>query len=85
MKEDIRMRKFTAVVVLAGLACSAFAGPKPASKGMKMETPAQCAAGCNKKLKAKGMKGTCTVAMCKNGQCPMMKGMKGKAAPKSKK
>jgi len=84
VEKDNSMRRLTAVVVLAGLACTAFAGPKPASKGMKKETPALCAAGCTKKMKASGMKGSCTVAMCKSGKCPMMSGVKPKAKPKVK-
>lgn len=76
------MRQITAMVVLLGIATSAFAGPKMAHKGMKM-TAAQCATACTKDMKAKGMKGSCTVAMCKSGACPMMSKMMGKPAPKA--
>ena len=75
------MRQITAVVVLLGMATGAFAGPKMAHKGMKM-TASQCAAACTKDMKAKGMKGSCSVASCKSGKCPMMNKMMGKPAPK---
>jgi hypothetical protein len=63
------------------MTAGAFAAPKMPAKGTKM-TAAQCSAACTQHMKAKGMKGSCSIAACKSGACPMM-GKMGKTAPKA--
>lgn len=77
------MRHLMTAATILGLAATAFAGPKAPAKHSAKMTAAQCSAACNKMMKAKGMSGSCSIAMCKSGKCPhMAMAPKGKAKGK---